>query len=363
MRPKQAAEFPRIFPFLLFVFLFMFTVTPLRAGYAGSSNQNSIVYPGTAGGLSGALDVFANPSSTIQGSDSSDNGPLLGCSSAYTYNWDYQANLLQGSELGNSYVQEIVEVDQNGLSCFTAWFFPNINNNGVYDYYSIMIGHSNNLYSAGDTVLLEVDANPSGGTATVTQFLLYIQASNSVYTIEASQLSNNPTILYDSGSKENLVLVGTGGNTNTQFTAGAGSLQYCDWTAPSPPNQELVGTGETSNMGYTALALTNTPCSNPSYSYYSQNFQVCGCSYLTMHPATGVNPLPPNGYYPTGSTVTISATQTCKPGITKGWSFNGWTGTGSGSYSGFNNPATVIMNANIAETASSYYGYCPQMPT
>lgn len=83
--------------------------------------------------------------------------------------------------------------------------------------------------------------------------------------------------------------------------------------------------------------------------------------YLTMA-KNGVGTVSPSsGYYNAGSQVIITATQTCRVGLSKGWSFNGWTGSGSGSYSGFNNPATITMNGPITETATFVYGLCPQI--
>jgi len=72
--------------------------------------------------------------------------------------------------------------------------------------------------------------------------------------------------------------------------------------------------------------------------------------YLTMSTNFGtVSPL--SGWHDAGSTVTISATP---PSTVAGerYVWNGWTGTGTGSYSGTDNLATVTMNSPITETAS-----------
>ena len=36
-----------------------------------------------------------------------------------------------------------------------------------------------------------------------------------------------------------------------------------------------------------------------------------------------------------------------------GYHFTGWTGSGNGSYSGLENPASIIMNGPITEAASN----------
>jgi hypothetical protein len=75
-------------------------------------------------------------------------------------------------------------------------------------------------------------------------------------------------------------------------------------------------------------------------------------NFGTTTPAVG------STWYNAGATVTISATA---PGAGGGerYVWNGWTGTGSGSYTGTNNPANnaVTMNAPITETASWTHQY------
>jgi N-acetylneuraminic acid mutarotase len=68
--------------------------------------------------------------------------------------------------------------------------------------------------------------------------------------------------------------------------------------------------------------------------------------YLTMNAGTGGTVSPASSWRTIGSTVAISA----KPST--GYSFTNWTGTGTGSFSGTDNPASVIMNGPISETAS-----------
>lgn len=51
-----------------------------------------------------------------------------------------------------------------------------------------------------------------------------------------------------------------------------------------------------------------------------------------------------------GAVVSISATPTNNPSVS--YNFTGWTGTGTGSYSGTNNPGSITMNGPITETAS-----------
>jgi hypothetical protein len=53
-----------------------------------------------------------------------------------------------------------------------------------------------------------------------------------------------------------------------------------------------------------------------------------------------------SGWYNAGATITLTATANTSH------RFLGWKGTGAGSYSGSNNPATITMNSAITETAN-----------
>lgn len=68
--------------------------------------------------------------------------------------------------------------------------------------------------------------------------------------------------------------------------------------------------------------------------------------YLTMNAGTGGTVSPPNGWYNSGTNVVISAT------ASNGYQFSGWMGSGSGSYRGPNQSASVTMNGSITEQAN-----------
>jgi hypothetical protein len=69
-----------------------------------------------------------------------------------------------------------------------------------------------------------------------------------------------------------------------------------------------------------------------------------------MSAGTGGKVSPASGWKNSGATVSISATPTNNTQVS--YSFAGWTGSGTGSYSGTNNPASIAMNGPITETAS-----------
>jgi hypothetical protein len=77
--------------------------------------------------------------------------------------------------------------------------------------------------------------------------------------------------------------------------------------------------------------------------------------YLTMSTNFGTVS-PSDGWHDAGSTFSTSATP---PSVVSGerYVWNGWTGTGSGSYTGMNNPTSIAMNAPINEVASWTHQY------
>jgi subtilisin family serine protease len=90
-----------------------------------------------------------------------------------------------------------------------------------------------------------------------------------------------------------------------------------------------------------AISHTVAPTTNKTY---TANFRT---QYqLTMTHGTGGRVSPGSGWRNSGAVVSISATPN------NGYSFSNWTGSGNGSYSGTNNPASITMSGPITETAT-----------
>src|SRR4029077_19583503 len=68
--------------------------------------------------------------------------------------------------------------------------------------------------------------------------------------------------------------------------------------------------------------------------------------YLTMSAGIGGTVSPSSGWKNSGAAVSISATPPT------GYTFTSWTGSGTGSYSGTSNPASITMSGPITETAA-----------
>src|SRR6266705_1621782 len=90
-----------------------------------------------------------------------------------------------------------------------------------------------------------------------------------------------------------------------------------------------------------AISHTVAPTANTTYTatFKTQYF-------LTMSPGTGGTVSPASGWKNSGTVVSISATPN------SGFSFSSWTGTGTGSYSGPNNPASITMGGPITEVGN-----------
>jgi hypothetical protein len=129
--------------------------------------------------------------------------------------------------------------------------------------------------------------------------------------------------------------------TSTQtFTWVSGSSHTIATTSP-----QNGGTGVryvwTSWTGGGAISHTVAPTTNKTY---TANFRT---QYrLTMTHGTGGTVSPASGWRNSGAAVSSSATPA------RNYTFTNWTGSGTGSYSGPNNPASITMGGPITETAT-----------
>jgi Divergent InlB B-repeat domain len=97
----------------------------------------------------------------------------------------------------------------------------------------------------------------------------------------------------------------------------------------------------TSWSGGGAISHTVAPTTNKTYTAtFTTQY------YLTMTHGTGGTVTPASGWKNSGATISISATPAT------GYHFTNWTGTGTGSYSGTNNPASITMGGPISEAAT-----------
>jgi hypothetical protein len=137
------------------------------------------------------------------------------------------------------------------------------------------------------------------------------------FTVDGTSYTTAQTFTWVSGSSHTIA--------TTSPQAGAAGTQYV-WTSWSDGG---------------ALSHTVAPAAATTF---TANFKT---QYmLTMSAGAGGTVSPSTGFRDAASVVSVTATPNA------GFLFSGWSGSGSGSYSGSNNPASVTMNAPITETAS-----------
>ncbi len=116
-------------------------------------------------------------------------------------------------------------------------------------------------------------------------------------------------------------------------------------------SQEFVNTDSNGNsVSYVSSTSTGTVTLSASFGNCTTTSQILfGPAYelltLISNPSNTGTLSPNSGNYAYGSTQPISASPAT------GYLFGGWTGTGSGSYTGSNAFANVIMTSDIVETA------------
>ncbi len=146
------------------------------------------------------------------------------------------------------------------------------------------------------------------------------------------------------------VTTNPGGRSFSVDGYGYNSTQVFSWTPGS--SHTIATTSPQSGSSGTQYVWSNwsdngtishsvSPTSNTTY---TANFQTQ--YYLTMNAGAGGSVSPSSSWYNSAQNVSISATPN------NGFSFSGWTGSGTGAYTGSNNPASVTMNGPIAESAA-----------
>ena len=129
--------------------------------------------------------------------------------------------------------------------------------------------------------------------------------------------------------------------TSTQtFSWASGSTHTIATTSPQngAPGVRYMWTNWT---GGGAISHTVAPTTNKTYTAnFNTQYQ------LTMSHGSGGTVSPASGWKVSGTVVSISAAPA------SGYSFSNWTGSGTGSYSGPNNPTSITMNGPITETAT-----------
>jgi len=158
-------------------------------------------------------------------------------------------------------------------------------------------------------------------TAAFTQnpFQITVQTSPAgrTFTVDGTTYTAAQTFSWAAGSSHTIA-------TNLPQSGGTG-IQYV-WSNWSGGGSISHSVAPTKNTTYTATFTTQY--------------------YLTTSAGTGGTVGPSSQWKNSGAAVSISATPAT------GYTFSSWTGSGTGSYSGTNNPASITMSGPIAEAAA-----------
>jgi hypothetical protein len=219
----------------------------------------------------------------------------------------------------------------------------------------------------------------TGGTVTVTQTDTFSVLLTTIYqelhqlAHEFLQLIGSQPVATPLGQQVNRVLVTTATTTTASTVTMTVSYSVVGGGTPTAPvfNYVLKGAPKTLTLTTKAQAVsvdagsiwsvTPNPLTGSSSSqrWYSTEALTGTAStttvvfafqlqyYLTMKASSSAGSVTPSsGWQNAGVTVTIKAT--AKTGHT----FKSWTGSGTESYTGTKNPATITMNSAITETAN-----------
>ena len=203
------------------------------------------------------------------------------------------------------------------------------------------------------TSIASNDDDPAGGT--VSSLASFSASAGTTYRIAVDGFhgaSGNITLNWSTGSSSIQTTVQTNPTGRSFMVDGTTftTTQNFSWTPGSShtittttPQSGASGTrfvwGSWSDGG--AISHNVAPTTNTTYTAnFTTQFQ------LTMSAGTGGTVSPASGFFNSGQSVQISATPN------SGFGFSGWTGSGTGSFTGSTNPVNVTMNAPITETAS-----------
>ena len=183
-------------------------------------------------------------------------------------------------------------------------------------------------------------AGTGGGLTKTATYTLTVQ-NVAVVTFSATGLSSDASgvVLVVDGSSYYY------GDLPKTFSWAIGSTHTFEWKTPiaSSTSGKQYAWVSTSGLSTARSGSINVPSSGGSVAAtYKTQY------YLTMQvsPSGAGSVSPGSGWYDAGSSVQISAT------ASSGYAFTVWTASGSGSYAGTANPASVTMNGPIVETAN-----------
>ena len=241
--------------------------------------------------------------------------------------WTFVANIASGP----GYVDSSIFRYNN-----TWWLFTSDSSNNMRLYYSDNLANPSSWHSHPMNPIISNDASKTRGGGRVVLFngstiIRLAQKDDVVYgqSVRAFQVDTLTTTSYAEHEISQSPLVqasGSGWNKDGMHTldpwwTGNRWLAVVDGVSYSPSEVWSIG-------------------------IYASPVIQCQLTMSTNYGSVS----PGNGTQDIGSTITITATPPTAS-LGEQYVFLGWSGTGTGSYTGTNNPASITMNGNITETA------------
>ena len=195
------------------------------------------------------------------------------------------------------------------------------NNNQVSYSFSGWTGGGAGSYSGTNNPASITMNGPITETASFTQNPVHVTVQTNPaghsFTVDGTPYTTAQTFSWQPGSSHTIA------TTSPQNRATGARYVWSSWTGGGAISHTVA---PTTNKTYTATFTTQY--------------------YLTMSHNTGGTVTPASGWKNSGAAVSITATPAT------GYSFSNWTGTGTGSFSGTTNPASITMGGHITETAT-----------
>jgi thermolysin len=159
-----------------------------------------------------------------------------------------------------------------------------------------------------------VTATTSAGTVQVT---VQTNPAGRSFVVDSTTYSSAQTFTWVRGSSHTIA------TTSPQNGSSGVRFSWNNWSNGGAISHSVA---PTANISYTANFTTQY--------------------FLSMNAGTGGTVSPSSNWFNSGQAVSITASPS------SGFSFNGWTGSGSGSFSGSANPASVTMGGPLTESAN-----------
>ncbi len=264
------------------------------------------------------------------------------------YTSNTQLDMLQGLHY-NLYAQSIPGYTFTGWSASSSNItILNVNSQSTSGY-----ALGNGQITASYTQTSPTSKSTTSVTTTIIPGALYLPAPTPS---SQSVTQGSVATIADSGATG-----GTSPYTYQWLEEAPGATSFtdaADCASPTSTTCSFSTTGSTAAGTYQfELKVTDSESPPLTITSSSASVTVLQCYQLTLSGTGGTESANPtssggctSGSYSAGSSVSITATPS------SGYVLNSWTGSGTGSYSGSSNPATVTMDSAITETAN--YAAC-----